>query len=947
MPHTASIKKMISLALALMLAALIFPHAPAGSKAEPARSRTEAAANLLEACDRLSEMKSACSGEVTKGAPGEPFNSARLIVKTAGEPDTSGAIGFAEGTNGRWVLQYASPDEAEAAAERFSSDPLVKYAVPDTEYRVSFSPSGDVSDRQGSYNSWGFGEEHVDMAALTERLLAKYGSESAMPEVIVAVCDSGVNVNHEFLEGRTVPGYDFVNNDSDPADGFGHGTFCAGVVADGTLSNVRIMPLKCISDEGYFSTGDVVNAIEYAYLNGCAAANLSLIEYNPYVEALYEEAVNAASDAGMVCCVASGNWSGNASSFVPGKIERSFTVAAHYPDHTMWPLSNVGEAVDITAPGVDITSTLNTGGFDVQSGTSFAAPHAAACCAAIKTYDPDIDPDEIMALLKANAIDEGYSGGGAGRLYVGSLFSDDPLPVLWGDVNGDGVVDSVDALMCLRAALGLISLEGSSVLAADVNGDGEVTSEDALMILRRALGIRLFAGASEGVCDELLHFNEQLGEMIKEYACCASRDRSAWSTSRIIVGCRGELDTSGSLAHVRGCGRYVIQYATPVEAMAAAERYAARIGVEYAVPDSEVKFDLSMGGSDPEKQEPGVDSFKSWGFGEGYMNAYAYNEWLMDSAGDLDALPEIIVAVIDSGLEYDHPFFAGRTVPGWDFGDNDGDTGGGFFHGTHVAGTVVDGTLPNVKVMALKCTDDNGVAVTSVIINCIQYAYQHGAKVANVSMGGYYPETAAAYTSVINAGADSGMVTCIASGNDSMNVAYCYPACIERALTVAAHDRSFDLWSGSNTGDAVDITAPGVDIVSAMPNGGFQAQTGTSMASPHAAAACAMLMSHDPSMSADAVMNAIKSASVDHGISGGGAGVLCMTALVGQVPFIPGDADGDGMISSADALLTLRYVLNIVSEASLDIDAADMDGDGTVTSADALMILRKAMGIIS
>ncbi|MBO4562811.1 MAG: S8 family serine peptidase [Clostridia bacterium] len=481
--------KLSAYALAiLMLTALIFPCAPALSGSEPAQTREEAVSSLLEACDRLSAMKEACLGKVTKGEPGEPFNSARLIVKTEGEPDTLGALGFAEGTNGRWVIQYASPDEAEAAAERFACDPLVKYAVPDTEYRVYFSASGAAAGRPGGYNSWGYGEEHVGMAALAERLLAKYGSESAMPEVIVAVCDSGVNVNHEFLSGRTVPGYDFVNNDADPSDGFGHGTFCAGVVADGTLSNVRIMPLKCISDEGYFSTGDVVNAIEYAYLNGCAAANLSLIEYNPYVEELYEEAVNAAADAGMVCCVASGNWSGNASDFVPGKIERSFTVAAHYPDHTMWPLSNVGAAVDITAPGVDIMSTLNTGGFDVQSGTSFAAPHAAACCAMIKAYDPGLGPDAIVALLKANAVDEGYSGGGAGRLCVGSLFSEDPLPVLLGDVNGDGVVDSADALLTLRYAMGIVGEASLIVEAADIDGDGAVTSADALMILRRALG---------------------------------------------------------------------------------------------------------------------------------------------------------------------------------------------------------------------------------------------------------------------------------------------------------------------------------------------------------------------------------------------------------------------------------------------------------------------------
>ena len=473
----------------ILLTAPLFTNASAWSSVVSEDSVLDVH-DLLRFNEELHEMISVCSRSVTKGAPDDPYNSARLIVKASGKIDTCGSVGFSDGWNSRTVLQYASPAEARDAAERLRRDPLVSYAVPDTEYRLGFSSACAAPSDIHEFNSWGYGEDHVDMAALWERVLEKYGgNSSALPEIIVAVCDSGVNTSHEFLVGRTVQGYDFVNSDSDPSDGYGHGTFCAGVVADGTLPNVKIMPLKCISDQGYFSTSDVVSAVEYAYLHGCAAANLSLIEYNPYVEALYEEVVNAATDAGTVCCVASGNWAGNASDYVPGKIERSFTVAAHDSAHALWPLSNVGETVDITAPGVDILSTLNTGGMDIQSGTSFAAPHAAACCAMIKTYDPGLSADEIMALLKENAAPEGYSGGGAGRLYVGTLFADDPHPVIPGDADGDGAVGVSDALMALRHAMGLVSLGESAASACDVDYDGSVTVSDALMILRKAMGL--------------------------------------------------------------------------------------------------------------------------------------------------------------------------------------------------------------------------------------------------------------------------------------------------------------------------------------------------------------------------------------------------------------------------------------------------------------------------
>lgn len=467
----------------------------------------------------------------------------------------------------------------------------------------------------------------------------------------------------------------------------------------------------------------------------------------------------------------------------------------------------------------------------------------------------------------------------------------------------------------------------------------------AVFMLFICLGVNAHSPADEAENSEaLLEFNSALTDMIKAHSELTVKDGGAYSTARIIVGSSSALDYAGSLAHVYGCGRHVIQYSSPEAAMAAAERYRDMDGVEYAVPDAPVSVEWTQP-FEPIRQEPHVDSFKSWGFGANFVNAFAYNEWLLESVGSVDELPEIIVAVIDTGLEYNHPFFAGRTVPGYDFGDNDSNTGGGYFHGTHVAGTVVDGTLLNVKVMGLKCTDDYGGGLTSVIVNCMQYAYQNGAAVANVSIGGYYPETYAAYNSVINQGSDAGTVYTIASGNDSMNVSYCYPACIERALTVAAHDQNNTMWSGSNYGNLVDITAPGVNISSAMPNGGFQAQTGTSMAAPHAAAACAMLKSGDPDMSADDVMDALKGAAVDHGINGGGTGCLSMTALIGGSSVTPGDVDSDGNVTVADALTSLRCAMGLLTLEGSAFTAADVDGSGTVNVADALMILRIAMGL--
>ncbi|MBR3381776.1 MAG: S8 family serine peptidase [Clostridia bacterium] len=462
-------------------------------------------------------------------------------------------------------------------------------------------------------------------------------------------------------------------------------------------------------------------------------------------------------------------------------------------------------------------------------------------------------------------------------------------------------------------------------------------------------GAFALAGGPEGadrLARELIEFNDGINAMIERYAPPVSRDGGACSTARLIVGCEGKPSFAGSVAHASGLGRHVIQYRTPEEATLAAERLRDEPGVAYAVPDAVV----SIGAGEPMRtdpmQEPGVDSFHSWGFGADQVNAAGYNAWLLGSSGGLEALPEIIVAVIDTGLETGLPYFQGRVVPGYDFAEGDADVTGGYFHGTHVAGTIVDGTLPNVKVMPVKCSDNYGNAFTSHIINSIQYAYLHGADVANVSMGEYYSETLEAYASVIDSGCDAGMVCCVASGNDGTNVAYCCPACIERAFTVAAHDRGFAMWSGSNCGDAVDVTAPGVEISSMMPNGSFSAQTGTSMASPHAAAACAMLKSRDPQMSADDVMAALKWAAVDRGLSGGGAGTLSMTALIGGAAPASGDVDGDGNVTANDALLILRHSMGLIQLSAGALTAADADGSGSVTANDALIILRRTLGLV-
>ena len=93
----------------------------------------------------------------------------------------------------------------------------------------------------------------------------------------------------------------------------------------------------------------------------------------------------------------------------------------------------------------------------------------------------------------------------------------------------------------------------------------------------------------------LFEFNGELVRLIRAHSDLSFKDAGAYSTARIIAGSSRTLDYSGSLAHVYGCGRHVIRYAAPEQAMAAVERYRGMNGVEYAVPDALMIRRMAMG----------------------------------------------------------------------------------------------------------------------------------------------------------------------------------------------------------------------------------------------------------------------------------------------------------------------------------------------------------------
>lgn len=419
-----------------------------------------------------------------------------------------------------------------------------------------------------------------------------------------------------------------------------------------------------------------------------------------------------------------------------------------------------------------------------------------------------------------------------------------------------------------------------------------------------------------------------------------------------------------------GDGAHILALTQPVDA-ATAERLSAELesfpNVAYAEPDYRDQALLTPG-----------DTFfaQQWSLAAPAASHYGLNAaaaWDL-TTGD----PNLTVAVIDTGLLFDHPDLVGRAWPGYDFvsestysGDGDGrdadasDPGdwtidfecGPFWsgedsswHGTHVAGTIgatgdngvgVAGLnwqsriLP-VRVLA-KCGGSSsdiadairwaaGVSVSGVPDN------PHPARVINLSLGGTRA-CSATYQSAIDAARGAGAIVVAAAGNSAMDAAFTTPANCVGVISVGATDPDGNLSSFSNYGATVDISAPGGEMSSALdPNGilstynsGAQSADamsyaylqGTSMAAPHVAGVASLVLSAAPALGPDQV-----AAILTQTVTPLPASSMCNSGCDDVVP-VPctAEACGHGIVNAGAAVAmavasSYRQFLPIVAQQS-------------------------------
>lgn len=273
----------------------------------------------------------------------------------------------------------------------------------------------------------------------------------------------------------------------------------------------------------------------------------------------------------------------------------------------------------------------------------------------------------------------------------------------------------------------------------------------------------------------------------------------------------------------------------------------------------------------------------------------------------------VVVAVIDTGIDADHPdlqddlireecflSLGGCPMTGGVRASGPGSAEDGNGHGTHVSGIITSsdplyrGIAPDAGIVAVKVLNDKGRGSFSDVMAAVDWATSHtealGIRVINLSLGGetgYLGECDAfnpASAAVMEAAADAGIAVFAASGNSALKEAVSYPACLSSVISVGAvYDDALGpvSWGTligvlcqdfetavdqvacfSNASPVLDLLAPGSAIVSSVPGGGAGAKSGTSMACPHAAAAAAVILDKSPGLTPDEIKHRLVSTGI-------------------------------------------------------------------------------------
>jgi thermitase len=297
-------------------------------------------------------------------------------------------------------------DQMAAALAGYRADGSVAYAEPDYLAQGDFTPN----DEYYASNQYGPQKIQANLA---------WDITTGDPNVVVAVVDSGADFSHPDLQGKLMAGWDYVNNDADPSDDYGHGTHVAGIVGAATNNtqgvagigfNTRLLVVKVLDQYNSGTYSNIALGITYAADHGARVINLSL--GGTTSSSTLFDAVEYAWSKGSLLVAAAGNNNSNAP-FYPASYTHVMGVSATDSYDARWSLSNYGDYISVAAPGRGVYSTDWLGGagpYASRSGTSMAAPHVSGVAALLLAQDGSRTNVQLRSIIESTADDLGDPG---------------------------------------------------------------------------------------------------------------------------------------------------------------------------------------------------------------------------------------------------------------------------------------------------------------------------------------------------------------------------------------------------------------------------------------------------------------------------------------------------------------------------------------------------------
>ncbi|EYB68398.1 peptidase S8/S53 subtilisin kexin sedolisin [Deinococcus phoenicis] len=321
------------------------------------------------------------------------------------------------------TVQHIYSQAMKGFAARLSAQNL---ATLRADRRVKYIEQDQMMQADATQTNPTWGLDRIDQRNLPLDKSYTYGSASNVKAYIL---DTGINTAHTAFGGRAVWGTN-TTGDGNNSDCQGHGTHVAGTVGSstwGVAKDVKLVAVKVLGCDGTGSNSGIIAGMDWVVSNktGPSVVNMSLGPQSRSTSQALDDAVARLYNNNVNVVVAAGNSNDDANYYSPARAPQAITVGATTSTDARSSFSNYGTALDIFAPGSDITSTWigSTTATNTISGTSMATPHVVGAVALILGANPSYTPAQVTSALVNNATTGKVTGvnGSVNRLlYTGT-----------------------------------------------------------------------------------------------------------------------------------------------------------------------------------------------------------------------------------------------------------------------------------------------------------------------------------------------------------------------------------------------------------------------------------------------------------------------------------------------------------------------------------------------